>query len=290
MTIAADSGGGGGVALGRCGWTPEHGTAQLAFLDPVPPGDRRAALETAGRGLEIDPENINCLNNQAQYLRVLGLWKQAETVARPPLALDPDKAFTHANLAWTPWSKAHARTGNTLLGLVFGAPGWRPEMREARDHFLEALRRNPGSEWARSGAQEVLLMRLRAVFRPLMVAALAATAFLVVPLLPPDPAASAGGRGALALGGAGAVAFLFSNGPLYLLLRRSRVGAAVLSPAALRAARGTVICLAVAAIAAVTALFTPPPAGLGVLFLALALVRPLCAACEAAPGWPQQPS
>jgi hypothetical protein len=67
-------------------------------------------------------------------------------------------------------------------------------------------------------------------------------------------------------------------------MRWDRLGAALLSPARRLRADWTAVCLAVAAAAGAAALFTPPPTAFAVLFLALALIRPLTTACEAAPG------
>ncbi len=165
----------------------------------------------------------------------------------------------------------------------------RPELREALGHFQEALRCDPGSDWARTGVAEVLLLRSRAPFRWLMAAAGAAVFFTLFLSAYAKPTTDARTIMSLLLIGFGVLTVAFADGPLYLLTRRrSRLGAAVLSPARLKAADRTAVCPAFAGGAGPAALFTPPPAALGVLFVGLALVRPLGAACEASPGWPRR--
>jgi hypothetical protein len=68
-------------------------------------------------------------------------------------------------------------------------------------------------------------------------------------------------------------------------MRRRRLGEAVLSPGQLRAADGTAVCLGVAAVVSLVALFTAPVAAPILLFLGLAAVRPLETACQSSPGW-----
>ena len=62
-------------------------------------GDKNAALDSANQGLEIDPQHVNCLNSRGQYLRALGklegFWK---SLFARVLKLEPENAFTHANL------------------------------------------------------------------------------------------------------------------------------------------------------------------------------------------------
>ena len=82
----------------------------------------------------------------------------------------------------------------------------------------------------------------------------------------------------------GATAAAFSNGPAYLLMRGHRLGEIVLSPGRRRAATATALGLVAAAGAAVVGVLTASPTAFGVLFLSLALIGPLTAACKAPPG------
>jgi tetratricopeptide (TPR) repeat protein len=94
------------------------------------------ALAAAEEGLKADPEHAGCTNLRAMALVKLGRRDEAGAAIDAALARDPDNAVTHANQGWT------------LLH--------RGEPRKALDHFREALRINPGLEWARQGMVEAL--------------------------------------------------------------------------------------------------------------------------------------
>ncbi len=96
--------------------------------------DRRAALATCEQGLKIDPEHVTCLNYQGHFLRWLGNIKQSEITLRTALRLAPDYFYTHANLGWTLWSKAHARAriGPAIQPLALS---WMRELNEASRIF-----------------------------------------------------------------------------------------------------------------------------------------------------------
>jgi tetratricopeptide (TPR) repeat protein len=255
-------------------------------------GDRRGAVATVDQGLAIDPEHVGCLNRRGYYLRWLGYWKESEAPLRAALKADPENAYTHTNLAWTLWSKAHGRVGNP--GPIFQPwlVAWRAELREARRHFIEALRLDPTSDWARTGAAETLLIRWKAPIQSLMLLAVLTTALLGI-ANHTDPPVAAGAAASsppdlpligLLLLLCGGVLVIFANGPLYVAMYWSRLGAAVLSPGRRLAATATTVCAAVAAGAGVAALLTPPPAACAILFIALAMIRPLTVVCEAAAG------
>ena len=94
------------------------------------------ALAAAEEGLKADPTHTGCTNLRAMALVKLGRREEAGATIDAALARDPDNAATHANQGWT------------LLH--------RGEARKALEHFREALRIDPGSEWARSGMVEAL--------------------------------------------------------------------------------------------------------------------------------------
>ena len=99
----------------------------------------REALEAANQGLEIEPEHVWCTNLRAQALVKLGDRAGAAAAMGEALARKPDDAYTHANQGW---ALLHA-----------GQP------RQAQEHFREALRLDPGLDWARSGIVESLKAR-----------------------------------------------------------------------------------------------------------------------------------
>ncbi len=97
------------------------------------------ALEAAERGLELDPEHEACINLRAIALTQLGRKSDAAAAIDTTLARNPLNAASHANMGWT------------LLHQ--GKP------KEAKQHFLEALRLDPSSDWARKGMLEAMKAR-----------------------------------------------------------------------------------------------------------------------------------
>ncbi|MEP6670232.1 MAG: tetratricopeptide repeat protein [Chthoniobacter sp.] len=89
------------------------------------------AEQSARQALTLDADNSGAANQLAQALRLQN--KQAENAAHLAgmLARDPEDAFTHANAGWS--------------ALQRGAH------REAEVHFREALRLDPGFDYAREG-------------------------------------------------------------------------------------------------------------------------------------------
>ncbi|MEX2187298.1 MAG: tetratricopeptide repeat protein [Pirellulales bacterium] len=101
--------------------------------------DWPGALAAAEGGLEIDPEHAACLNLRAMSLVQLGRRGEAGQSLAASLAKNPHNAVTHANQGWT---LLHER---------------RPK--EAMEHFREALRLDPDSEWAKAGILEAIKAR-----------------------------------------------------------------------------------------------------------------------------------
>ena len=97
------------------------------------------ALAAAERGLELDAEHVGCTNLRAVALVRLGRKAEAGQTIDAALAKNPDNAVTHANQGWTLLHQGEAR--------------------RALDHFREALRLDPGNEWARAGIVEALKAR-----------------------------------------------------------------------------------------------------------------------------------
>jgi tetratricopeptide (TPR) repeat protein len=101
-------------------------------------------LREADAGLASDPEHDGCTNLRALALTHLGRKDEAAATIAGALQRAPENSLTHANQGWT---------------LLHGN-----KPKQALDHFREALRLDPGNDWAREG----LLTALKAqhlVFR-----------------------------------------------------------------------------------------------------------------------------
>ena len=99
----------------------------------------REALEAAERGLQLESEHIGCTNLRAIALVKLGRKAEAGATIDAALSKNPDNAVTHANQGWTLLEKG--------------------EPKKALEHFREALRLDPESDWARQGIVEALKAR-----------------------------------------------------------------------------------------------------------------------------------
>src|SRR5262245_41372363 len=101
--------------------------------------DWPATLEAAETGLRLEPDNIACNNFRAMALVQLGRRAEAGQAMGSLLALDPENAFSHANQGW-----ALLHEGQSAKAL---------------EHFREALRLEPGMDYARRGLVEALKAR-----------------------------------------------------------------------------------------------------------------------------------
>jgi tetratricopeptide (TPR) repeat protein len=97
------------------------------------------ALAAAERGLQLDSEHVSCTNLRAIALVKLGRKAEAGATIDAALRRNPDNAITHANQGWACLEQS--------------------EPRKALEHFREALRLDPGNEWARAGLVEALKAR-----------------------------------------------------------------------------------------------------------------------------------
>ena len=119
---------------------PEH-PAYWAAKSSIDIGQKRwsDALEAAQRGLEHDAEHEACINLRAIALTNLGDRASASAAIDSTLARNPLNPASHANMGWT------------LLH--------QNQPRPAMEHFREALRLDPTSEWARAGIVEAMKAR-----------------------------------------------------------------------------------------------------------------------------------
>ncbi|HEX8350337.1 MAG TPA: tetratricopeptide repeat protein [Hymenobacter sp.] len=99
----------------------------------------QAALKAAETGLAYDPEHVDCLGLRARSLARLGRRDEAADTLGQALHHDPDDAGTHADAGWVA-----LETGKS---------------KQALEHFRQALRLSPTSEYAREGLVEALKMR-----------------------------------------------------------------------------------------------------------------------------------
>ena len=98
--------------------------------------DWEGTLRAADDGVALDAEHVGCNNLRAMALVKLGRSAEADTTLESTLARDPENALSHANQGW-----ALLHQGQT---------------KKALEHFREALRLEPGMEFARAGIIEAL--------------------------------------------------------------------------------------------------------------------------------------
>ena len=106
--------------------------SEIAFYEE----NWQLALEEAERGLEVDPEEVDLINLRSRAL--IQLNRKAEAAATLDYALNkaPDNSMSHTNKGWV-----HIEQNQ------FDA---------AIDSFKEALRLQPGNNYARSGLKEAI--------------------------------------------------------------------------------------------------------------------------------------
>ncbi len=98
--------------------------------------DWQHARRLAEEALALEPENVDAQNVRATALRKLSQGGSAEQQLLAALAIDPDDAYTHANLGWLYLEKG--------------------DREKATLHFRESLRLNPELETARQGVVATL--------------------------------------------------------------------------------------------------------------------------------------
>ncbi len=94
------------------------------------------ALAKADEGLRRDPTNIHCLNTKAKAQVKLNMKEGAYQTIEGALNEEPDNPHTHANYGWGLLEKG--------------------EHQKALIHFREALRLDPGMDYARAGMVEAM--------------------------------------------------------------------------------------------------------------------------------------
>lgn len=113
------------------------GLSALICIEEV---ELKNALKKANEGLEIDPENITCLNARATALNKLKQTDAAVETMRAALEQNPENEFTHTTVGWNFLEKGRHK--------------------EAANHFREALRIHPNLEAAQSGLKQALKSRI----------------------------------------------------------------------------------------------------------------------------------
>lgn len=133
----------------------------------------RKALESAEEAIRLDPDAIIGWIAKGQALGGLNRWPEAEAAARTALELDPDNQ--HAQNALLGFLRMQGRIEESQEGVdrrlerdpedpdAHANAGWADlhsgKRREAEEHFREALRLDPGSEFARVGLREAYKAR-----------------------------------------------------------------------------------------------------------------------------------
>lgn len=113
------------------------GLSALIFIQEV---ELKNALQKANEGLEIDPQNITCLNARATALNKLKHTDAAVETMQTALRQNPENEFTHTTIGWNFLEKGRHK--------------------EAADHFREALRLHPNLEGAQAGLKQALKSRI----------------------------------------------------------------------------------------------------------------------------------
>src|ERR1043165_1264451 len=115
-----------------------HDADFFGFLSAlyIEKSDWQQGLDFANQGLEIEPENVLCLNNRTQCLTKLGRKEEIITAVEDTLSASPDNWYSHANVGWS-----KLETG---------------DYKAAKGHFAESLRLNPNADYARSGMLEAM--------------------------------------------------------------------------------------------------------------------------------------
>jgi len=113
------------------------GLSALICIEEV---ELKTALKKANEGLEIDPENITCLNARATALNKLKQTDAAIETMRAALEQNPENEFTHSTVGWNYLEKG--------------------KHKDAAHHFREALRIHPNLENAQSGLKQALKSRI----------------------------------------------------------------------------------------------------------------------------------
>ena len=98
--------------------------------------DPKKALEFADAGLQIDAENVACLNVRSAILFKLNKKEEAYDTINEALSIDPENYSTHAIYGWHYLEKG--------------------KQKEAEQHFRESLRLNPEYAYAKQGYKSAL--------------------------------------------------------------------------------------------------------------------------------------
>ena len=125
------------VAIGLDPYDPDY-FALAAAID-LEQKNWKAALKSAKQGLEVQPDHVRCINLRAMALTKLGRTDEAKHSIDVALLNAPEDSYTHANQGWT------------LLN--------QSKPTDAMNHFKEALRLDPNSEFARAGIVEAMKAR-----------------------------------------------------------------------------------------------------------------------------------
>ncbi len=100
----------------------------------------KQALEAANLGLQVNAEDISCLNARSKALFRLNKKEEAYSTIQEALQLDPEDAYTHMNYGWHFLEKG--------------------KHKKALEHFQQALRIQPDSQYAKTGLKNALKSRL----------------------------------------------------------------------------------------------------------------------------------
>jgi tetratricopeptide (TPR) repeat protein len=257
--------------------------AQLAAAE-LDLGRTSDGLETARRGLRVDPEHLACANLAAGVLSRQGKHEEAREILARALAKEPENAVTHCNLGWDALRRGDAH--------------------DAVRYFREALRLDPRWASARTGLMEsmkarnpvyrfILLSSMRLPFLAPELKWLAVAAGLIavlwLPALAEDLRLPAWTALPFQVAVVAAVLLTWTARSVFdVVLFFDPLGRRTLTPIQQACAFNTALALGVAATMACLSIFTHEPgAGIGAILFAMVTI-PIAATLRARAGWPQK--
>lgn len=147
-----------------------HALRALILIDLHRTGE---ALKASEEALRLDPDSDFALTARAAAFLSRNEWATAEAAARKALDINPENSLAANQLAHalrlqnrleeSAEQTAYMLAQNPESGHNHSAAGWlalqRGDTRQAQEHFLEALRLDPGNDTARAGLKEAFKSR-----------------------------------------------------------------------------------------------------------------------------------
>lgn len=95
------------------------------------------AIELVDKGLELQPDNLSCLNIRTTALTKLKRHSEAESTIENALGFDPNNAATHANIGWRELEKRNYKKSLEAFSTALAIS---PNSHYAKEGLIEALK------------------------------------------------------------------------------------------------------------------------------------------------------